>query len=155
MVASRIRVLVVDDYEPWRHFGVSIIQKQPEFQIVGEAADGLDAVQKAEQLQPDLIVLDIGLPSLNGIEAARKIRELSPISKIIFVTENRSSEIAETALATGASAYVVKSEAASQLLPAIAAVIRGKRFLSTAVAGDGSGASASDIEQPNRNISCL
>jgi len=134
MPKSPIRILVVDDYEPWRRFGASTIQKKPQFQIVGEAADGLEAVQKAQQLQPDLVLLDIGLPLLNGIEAARKIRELSPDSKIIFLSENRSSDIAETALATGASGYVVKSDAGSQLLPAIAAVLRGKRFLSAAVA---------------------
>jgi CheY-like chemotaxis protein len=137
MTTSPIRVLVVDDYEPWRHFGASTIQKQPEFQVVGEAADGSEAVQKAQQLQPDLILLDIGLPLLNGIEAARKIREQSPGCKIIFVSENRSSDIVETALATGANGYVVKSDAGSQLQPAISAALRGERFLSAALASEG------------------
>jgi len=74
---GRSRVLVVDDYEPWRRFVSAEIHKKPELQIIGEVSDGLEAVQQAQQLQPDLILLDIGLPELNGIEAARRIREVS------------------------------------------------------------------------------
>ena len=85
-----IRVLVVDDYEPWRRFHCSMLKKHLEFQVIGEVSDGLEAVQQAQQLQPDLILLDIGLPSLNGIEAARQIIELLPASKILFITENRT-----------------------------------------------------------------
>lgn len=106
-----IRILVVDDYKPWRGFVYSTLQKQAELQVIGEASDGLEAVEKAQELQPDLILLDIGLPTLNGIEAARRIREVSPESKILFVTENRSCDIAEEALRTGAGGYVVKSDA--------------------------------------------
>src|SRR5271170_4203313 len=84
---SSIRVLVVDDYEPFRQFICSTLRKRPELQIVGEVSDGLEAVQKAQELQPDLIVLDIGLPTLNGIEAARRIRSVSPESKILFVSQ--------------------------------------------------------------------
>jgi DNA-binding NarL/FixJ family response regulator len=134
---SSIRVLVVDDYEPWRRFFSTALQKQPELQVIGEVSDGLEAVQQAQQLQPDLILLDIGLPSLNGIEAARKIRELSPTSKILFVSENRSVDIAEEALSTGAGGYVVKSDAASELLPAVDAVLKGKRFVSASLAAHG------------------
>jgi DNA-binding NarL/FixJ family response regulator len=106
---------VVDDYEPWRRFVSTTLQKQPGLQIIGEAVDGLEAVQKAQQLQPDLILLDIGLPTLNGIEAARRIRELSPKSKILFVSDNRSWDIVEEALRTGAVGYVVNSDAAREL----------------------------------------
>jgi DNA-binding NarL/FixJ family response regulator len=127
---------VVDDYEPWRRFVSTTLQKQPELQIIGEVTDGLQAVQKAEQLQPDLILLDIGLPTLNGIEAARRIRELSPKSKILFVSENRSWDIAKEALRTGAGGYVVKSDAAAELLPAVNAVLGGKRFVSASLAGN-------------------
>jgi DNA-binding NarL/FixJ family response regulator len=130
------RILVVDDYEPWRRFFSTTLQKRPELQVIGEAVDGLEAVQKARQLQPDLILLDIGLPRLNGIEAARRIRELSPDSKILFVSENRSWVIAEEALRTGAAGYVVKSDAASELLPAVEAVLKGKRFVSASLAGN-------------------
>ena len=105
-------------------------------QIIGEAVDGLEAVQKAEQLQPDLILLDIGLPTLNGIEAARRIRAVSPTSKILFLSEDRSLDIAEAALSAGAGGYVVKSDAAAELLPAVNAVLGGKRFVSASLAGN-------------------
>ena len=135
MSESSIRVLVVDDYEPWRRFTCTTLMKQPELQVIGEVSDGLEAVQEAKELQPDLILLDIGLPTLNGIEAARRIREVSPASKILFVSENRSPDLAEGALSNGASGYVVKSDAAGELLPAIKAVLEGKRFVSASLAG--------------------
>jgi len=134
LATSTIRVLVVDDYEPWRRFVCSTLQKRPELQVVGEVSDGLEAVQQAEQLQPDLILLDIGLPTLNGIEAARRIRKASPASKILFASENRSVDVAEKALSTG-DGYVVKSDAASDLLPAVEAVLQGKKFVSASLAG--------------------
>ena len=130
MDPSTIRVLVVDDYAPWSRFICSKLQKYPQLRVVGEASDGLDAVQKAKKLQPDLILLDIGLPGINGIEAARRIREQVPKSKIFFVTANDSPDIAEAALHTGAGAYVIKSDAGSDLLPAVEAVLQGKRFVS-------------------------
>ena len=135
MATSTIRVLVVDDYEPWCRFVCSALQNRPELQVVGEVSDGLEAVQQAEQLQPDLILLDIGLPTLNGIEAARRIRKASPTSKILFVSENRSVDVAQEALSTGADGYVVKSAAASELLPAVEAVLQGKKFVSASLAG--------------------
>jgi len=126
---------VVDDYEPWRRFLSSTLRKQPDLRTVSEASEGIEAVQQAQQLQPDLILLDIGLPTLNGIEAARRIREVSPTSKILFVSENRSRDIAEQALNTGAGGYVVKSDAATQLLAAVTAVLDSKRFVSASLAG--------------------
>ena len=135
MDPSAIRVLVVDDYEPWHRFISTMLQKQPELQIIGAVFDGLKAVQQTQELQPDLILLDIGLPTINGLHAARRIRECAPLSKILFVTENRSPEIAEEALGTGASGYLVKSDATSELLPAINAVLEGKRFISASLVG--------------------
>jgi len=128
-----MRVLTVDDYAPWRRFVSSTLQKQPELQVIGEVSDGLEAVRKAEELQPDLILLDIGLPTLNGIEAARRIRQLSPKPRILFASENRCPAIAREALGTGAGGYVVKSDAATQLLPAVNAVLEGKRFVSASL----------------------
>jgi DNA-binding NarL/FixJ family response regulator len=135
MGTSSVRVLVVEDYRPWLRFISSELQKVANLQAVGEVADGEEAVQRAEELQPDLILLDIGLPTINGIEVARRIREVSPASKILFVSETRSPEIAEEALNTGAGGYVLKSDAASDLLPAIKAVLQGKRFVSASLAG--------------------
>jgi len=132
---SSIRILVVDDYRPFRQWVCSRLGKKPELQVVGEAADGLEAVQKAEELKPDLIVLDVGLPKLNGIEAARKIRQLSPSSKIVFLSLNRDLEVVRAALSTGALGYVLKTDARSELLPAVDAVLRGKQFVSSRLKG--------------------
>lgn len=125
-----VRVLVVEDYEPWRRSIRLMLQNVSGVKVIGEVPDGLAAVQQSRVLQPDLILLDIGLPMLNGIEAARRIRRVSPASKILFVSENRSGDIAEEALRAGGSGYVVKSAAAMELLPAVEAVLQGKTFLS-------------------------
>jgi DNA-binding NarL/FixJ family response regulator len=132
--ATPIRVLVVEDNETWRRFYSTALRKHPELQVVGEVSDGVEAIEKAKGLKPDLILLDIGLPTLNGIEAARRIREVSSASNILFVSENRSPDIVNEALSTGAGGYVLKSDA-SQLFPAVQAIIAGKRFLSTSFAG--------------------
>jgi len=132
---STVRILVVDDYGPWRRFVSTTLQKQPKLQVIGEAVDGMEAVQKAEELQPDLIVLDIGLPSLNGIEAARRIRKLSPESKILFISQESSSDLVQEALALGALGYVVKAHAGSELLAAVEAVLEGRQFVSRGLSG--------------------
>ena len=135
MGTTSIRILVVDDYEPWRRFIRLALLPNAKLQVIGEVSDGLKAVERAHELQPDLILLDIGLPRLNGIEAAARIKEVSPTSKILFVSENRSHELAQEALRNGAGGYVVKSDAWHELLPAIKAVLEGKRFISTRLAG--------------------
>jgi DNA-binding NarL/FixJ family response regulator len=126
----KVRVFLVDDFEPWRRFVSSILKNYPRFVISLEVSDGLQAVAKAAELCPDLILLDIGLPGLNGMEAARRIRNVSPHSKIIFLTENRSEDIAEEAFRIGAAGYVVKADAARELLTAMRAVVSGHRFIS-------------------------
>ena len=144
MTRPTTRVLVVDDYEPWRRFVSTTLPKEPKLQVVSEASDGLEAVQKALELQPDLILLDIGLPTLNGIEAARRILQSAPKTKILFVSEQRSADVAEGALRTGAGGYVVKSYAATELLPAVEAVLQGKRFVSAGLMGHDSSAPVND-----------
>ena len=129
----RVRVLVVDDYEPWRHFIVATLQGQPELDVIAEASDGLEAVKGAQELRPDLILLDVGLPSLNGIEVARKLKAGANGARILFVSENRSREIVEEALRTGAGGYVFKADANSDLLPAVRTVLAGGRFVSAAL----------------------
>jgi DNA-binding NarL/FixJ family response regulator len=130
-----VRILLADDFEPWRNFVASQLQKNPEWQVICEASDGLEAVQKAKEFQPDLIVLDIGLPKLNGIDAALSIRKAAPASKILFASENRSSEVVAAALRAGGRGYVVKSDGANELLVAVEAVLQGKRFVSSAFTG--------------------
>lgn len=131
MESSGFRILVVDDYEPFRRFICSTLSNQQRLRVIGEACDGLDAVQKAQDLRPDLILLDIGLPTFNGIEAARRICNLSPGSKILFVSQQSSPDLVRAALDTGARGYVVKSDVTGDLLPAIETVIRDKVFVSS------------------------
>ena len=132
---SLSRVLVVDDYEPFRRFVCSTLRDKAELQIVGEVSDGLKAVQTAKELQPDLIVLDIGLPSLNGIEAARRIRKLSPDSKILFLSQESSTDMVRESFGLGAQGYVVKADAGSELLQAVDAVLRGQQFVGQRFSG--------------------
>jgi DNA-binding NarL/FixJ family response regulator len=129
MEMSSVRVLVVDDFEPFRRFICKTLAKRPNLKVVCEVSDGLEAVQKAEELQPDLIFLDIGLPTLNGIAAAREIRTLAPESKIIFVSQESSPDLVHEALNLGARGYVLKTTAGSDLLAAVDAVLDGRRFL--------------------------
>jgi len=129
MATPSIRVLLVDDFEPFRRFLSSALQARPTLQIVGEASDGLEAVQMAAELQPDLIVLDIRLPKLNGIDAARRIREVAPQSKILFVSQESSADLTREALRLGAAGYVVKTDVGRELMTAVDTVLRGERFV--------------------------
>ena len=132
---STIRILLVDDYKDWRDQVRLLLQARPEWQVIFEASDGSEAVQKAAELKPDLILLDSGLPKLNGIEAARQIRQLSPNSKIVFLSIDNSLDVVQVALSAGAQAYVYKARARSELLPAIDAVLQGKKFVSSMIKG--------------------
>jgi DNA-binding NarL/FixJ family response regulator len=124
------RVLVVDDLELWREFVVSRLTTEPGLQVVGTASDGLEAVRRAEELQPDLILLDVRIPKLTGIEAARQIRKLSAHSKILFLSGESDPEVVKAALDTGAVGFVLKSDAARGLLAGLATVLHGRRFIS-------------------------
>ena len=123
-------MLVVEDFDPFRSFVCSVLKQNPELDVVCELSDGLAAVQKAEGLKPDLILMDIGLPGLNGIEAGRRIRKLLPNAKIIFLTQESAEDVIQEALRLGALGYVVKTRAGSDLLPAVEAVLQGKQYVS-------------------------
>jgi DNA-binding NarL/FixJ family response regulator len=125
---AMIRVLVVDDNQPFRQYLSHMLMERNNLRVICEASDGLEAVQRAEELQPDLVLLDVGLPKLNGFEAARLIRERSPKSKILFVSQESDVDIVQRALVTG-SGYVVKRDAGHDLLRALRAVIRGEKFV--------------------------
>jgi DNA-binding NarL/FixJ family response regulator len=135
VLLSSIRILIVDDFKDWRNQVRSLLQARPEWQIICEASDGSEAVQKAEELKPDLILLDIGLPKLNGIEAARRIRQLSPSSKIVFLSMVNSLDVVQVAMSAGAHGYVYKARARSELLLAIDGVLRGEQFVTDVLKG--------------------
>ena len=124
------KILVVEDFDPFRQFVVLSLRRRPEFQLIYEASDGLEAVQRSEDLQPDLILLDVGLPRLGGIEAGRRIRKVSPDSKILYVSQELSAEVVQEALHLGALGYLLKADAGGELLPAVDAVLQGRHYLS-------------------------
>jgi DNA-binding NarL/FixJ family response regulator len=128
---SSIRVLVVEDYEPFRRLICSTLAKRKNTEVICEASDGIEAVLKAEELKPDLIVLDLGLPKLNGIEAARQIRRCAPESKILFLTTESSAEVVQEAISMGVLGYVAKRRLGSDLLVAVEAVLEGRQFVSS------------------------
>lgn len=135
VVRSRIRILLVDDYVPWRRFVASLIHHSSELELVGEVADGIEAIRTGLELKPDLLLLDIGLPRRNGIEVARCISKMLPPTKIIFLTENSDRDVMAQCLGDGGLGYVVKVDARSELLPAIAAVMQGTRYISKRLKG--------------------
>jgi DNA-binding NarL/FixJ family response regulator len=128
---ASIRVLVVDDFEPFRQFLRLTLAERPELEIIGEASDGPEAIEKALELRPDLILLDLGLPTINGIVVARRFRELVPESKIIFFSQDPSVDLVEEARSMGTWGYVLKVKARSQLLPTVDAVMSGKQSFSS------------------------
>jgi DNA-binding NarL/FixJ family response regulator len=131
MESAVIRIIVVEDFLPFRQFVCKTLAKWPNLQIICEVSDGAEAVRQAEELKPDLILLDIGLPALNGIAAARQIRKRAPESKIIFVSQESSPDIVQEAFNLGARGYVLKTRAAIDLLAAVEAVLEGRKFVSS------------------------
>jgi DNA-binding NarL/FixJ family response regulator len=134
-----VRLLVVDDFGPFLQFISSTLAGRRDLQIVCKASDGAEAVRKATEMKPDLILLDVGLPSLSGIEAARRILTFTPQSKIIFLSQHSAPDIVQEALNLGAWGYVLKPNVATDLLPAIDAVLGGRRFVSRGLISDSPG----------------
>jgi DNA-binding NarL/FixJ family response regulator len=131
---SSVRVLIVDDFGPWQGLITHQLGQQPRVRVIGSASDGLEAVQKAEELQPDLILLDVGLPKLNGIEVARQLRRSVPKAKIIFLSSDSDPDVVRTAFLVGGCGYVLKSDAAGALWPGMEAVLLGRQFVSPSLA---------------------
>lgn len=121
---------MVDDHTVFRKQVCAFLETQPGFEVIGEASDGLEGIRQAQELQPDVIVLDVSMPTLGGIEAAVRMRKVAPKSGIVFLSQHNSEGVAKAALATGADAFVTKVSAATDLIPAVQAVLEGKNFIS-------------------------
>jgi DNA-binding NarL/FixJ family response regulator len=125
-----LKILVIEDHDVVRKQVCRVLESDPDFEVICEAANGQEGIRQAEELQPDIIVLDISMPTLGGIEAAIPIRRVAPKARIVFLSQHNSKRIAEMALATGALGYVVKSSAGADLVLAVKAAKEGKKFVS-------------------------
>ena len=122
---GKVGILIADDFEPWRVEVRELLAKRSDWLILGEACDGREAIQKSAELKPGVVVLDIGMPRLSGLAAAEAIREVSPGSRIVFLTQLADKAFVDAALAAGAEGYVVKTNAARELISTIANALRG------------------------------
>jgi DNA-binding NarL/FixJ family response regulator len=132
-----VRILLVEDFAPYRSLIRSLLGKNTELCVICEVADGLDGVAKAQELKPDVILLDVGLPGLSGLEVARRVRDIVPAPKIVFLTQETDVEVLREALRLGACGYVIKQQAETELLSGLAAVLEGKLFVSSGLPGEG------------------
>lgn len=128
------RILVADDHEVVRKGLVALLQQQPDWQVCGEAGDGRDAVDKAQQLRPDVVILDIGMPSLNGLEATRQILKVNPNARVLILTLHDSDQVVRDVLNAGARGFLLKSDAARDLVAAVEALRRDKTYFTSKVA---------------------
>ena len=131
--AKKLRLMIVDDHELVRHGTRGILRAHPGWQVVGEAADGKDAVQMAETLQPDLAILDIAMPNLDGLEATRQILKVAPNTRVLVLTMHDSFQMVRRVLEAGAQGYVLKTDLAANLVKAVREVSQGKLFLTPRV----------------------
>ena len=132
-----IRILVVDDFPQWQRFLRTKLESERNLRIIAVANNGLDGVQQAAELQPDLVLMDLSMPVMNGLDATRRIRKISPGTRIIFLTENPHRDLVLAAFEAGACGYILKSDSAADLVPGIRAVLENSRFVSASLrAGD-------------------
>src|SRR5690349_19282501 len=124
-----LRILIVDDFEKFRRYLCSALVQDRRFEIVGQACDGMEAVQKAAELKPDLVLLDVGLPKLNGVQVARQVRKVAHPAKILLISQEFSFDVVKAALRSGALGYIQKLNVARELLPGIEAVLAERYFV--------------------------
>lgn len=132
---STTKILVVDDFQPWHQFALEILKHEKNLTIVAFASDGREAVEKAVQWQPEIILMDVSLPVMSGFEATSRIRAASPNSRILFVSEHRGSDLVQMAFDVGGAGYILKSDSNSDLLRGVRAVLRGEQFVSKSLGG--------------------
>jgi len=131
----KIRVLLVDDHTLFRQGVRRLLESEPDFEIVGESPDGGDAAQKAAELRPDIVLMDIGMPGLSSFESARQIRRNRPETKVLFLTMYEDEDYLVQCLEVGAAGYVLKDTPAPQLVTAVRDVYKGGKYLSSQVLG--------------------
>jgi len=131
---ATFRIFIADDHEVVRKGLMSLLQAQPDWEVCGEAADGREAVEKAQQLKPDVVILDIGMPSLNGLEATRQILKTNPQAKVLILTLHDSDQVVREVLNAGARGFLLKSDAGRDLISAVEALQRHKTFFTSKVA---------------------
>lgn len=137
MQSSPTRILLVEDFNAYRSLTVRLLSHNPDLEVISEAKDGPEAVAQAQQLRPDLVLMDIGLPKLNGLEAARRIRELVPAAKLIFLTQETDVDVVREAFSLSACGYVLKQDAEIELLAAVSAALANERFMSKGLRENG------------------
>lgn len=124
-----IRVLLTDDYAPWRRHVRTMLEAQPQLEVVGEASSGSEAIEKAKDLKPDIVFLDISLPDLNGFEVTLRIFEDAPQSKVIILSQQIDEDLVRAALGAGASGFLLKTAPPADILSAVEAAMAGKTYV--------------------------
>lgn len=127
---SVVRILIADDTDLWRDFLKDLLGKEPLFDVICTATDGVTALQLTKQMKPPVVIFDIDMPGLNGIEAARRVRRYRPETKIILLSGDLDRDLIESGLSIGVSGYVLKNDAARELIPAVHSVVQGAPFFS-------------------------
>lgn|SRR5215469_12428719 len=122
LTSATIRIVIADDHEIFRRGLRSLLESHSHWQVCGEAANGQEAIEKVRELKPDVVVLDVTMPHVNGLEAAREIRRIVPESKVVILSQHEPALMKQSALAAGAGAYVTKSEVSRELMIAIEAM---------------------------------
>src|SRR5881296_1946460 len=128
---ATFRIFIADDHEVVRKGLMSLLQAQPDWEVCGEAADGREAVEKVQELNPDVVILDIGMPSLNGLEATRQILRGNPLQRVLILTVTDAEQVIEEVLKAGARGFVLKSDAAQDLTMAVEALQQDRTFFNS------------------------
>src|SRR5436309_13168147 len=132
-VVKTVRILLADDHKVVRHGTRALLSKMPEWEIIGEADNGRDAVSLTEKLKPDIVILDIGMPQLNGLDATRQIKKISPQTEVLIFTAHEAEELVHDVFDSGARSYITKTDAADHLIDALKALSEHKHFFTSRI----------------------